>query len=279
MEIEKVLNDLNTIEMIFKTQVNNLKYGTLVRINNFENQNINQFTSEISTNTKQINKIITLCNSIINLYNSIKDMKQNYMLYYSVDSITRETFLLLTMTDNRDEWRVLQGTLDSSKSRENNKFVTNTQLLCMTFTDRHFNLENSVLLHYVKNILKVCESQPQQKEPQKFNSNYSDDCLKKILLYLIKKSLMPATDAGLWLYWFNRNPKYNNPTQLKLNSKFSPTLLANVMQTICGEYQTVSAKNAIEKLKIVRPAIRNDRPNEVIKDIMQFITIDKQTKQ
>lgn len=108
------------------------------------------------------------------------------------------------------------------------------------------------------------------KEPAKFNSKLSNECLTKIVQHLIsKEKQLSTTDAGLWLYWFNRNPLLENPTQLVWNG--SATMLANVMSTICGTYQTVAAKAAFKNWKKTTVSKSGDNKSELIKELHHII--------
>jgi hypothetical protein len=108
----------------------------------------------------------------------------------------------------------------------------------------------------------------------KFKSEYSDKCLTDIMHLLIKmkKGLDKETDAGLWLYWFNRNPKYEKVEPFKW--KGSPTMISNIIQTICktAEADVIKEAFGVEKVK---PSASEYAKIKIIKSIKQLITIDK----
>ncbi len=119
------------------------------------------------------------------------------------------------------------------------------------------------------------ESKESNGEIKKFKSELSDDCLINIMHLLVKQKELPSTDVDLWLYWFNRK-SINNTTQLIWSG--TPTMLANVMSTICGTYQRIAAKVAIKDWKDASVSMSGRRKADLIKEIEQKITISKQTK-
>jgi hypothetical protein len=116
--------------------------------------------------------------------------------------------------------------------------------------------------------------QPPAPDRTKFDApKLSNDCLTKIMMHLVDKKQLSKTDAELWLYWFNRNPLFDNPKQLKWIG--SPTMLANVMSQICGNYQKSVAKNAFEPTSHTAPTMSKYKNTKMYRTINQIMTISK----
>jgi hypothetical protein len=129
----------------------------------------------------------------------------------------------------------------------------------------------------IENAKIKCIENNEKKDPTKFKSILSDECLIKIMqLLMSKEKQLSTTDAGLWLYWFNRNPMFKNPTQLIWNG--SATMLANVMSTICGIYQTVAAKTAFKEWKKGNVSKSGDNQSNLVKEINAIILINTAKK-
>jgi hypothetical protein len=137
-----------------------------------------------------------------------------------------------------------------------------------TGVDTYISGKFNMVLEYCKTKLKAPTDQTKFDAPK-----LSDDCLTKIMQHLVDKNQLSKTDAGLWLYWFNRNPKFENPTQL--NWSGTPTMLANVMSQICGTYQTVAAKAAIKDVKITNVSKSKYKNGAMYKAINQIMTINQ----
>lgn len=107
----------------------------------------------------------------------------------------------------------------------------------------------------------------------KFHSQLSDDCLIKIMHYLISKNLLENTNSDIWHYWFNRK-SINSPETLKWNG--SNTKLSNVVQHLCGESIAHSVKTAFCTNGYVKPTKSKYERSRTYKEIEQIITISKQ---
>jgi hypothetical protein len=107
----------------------------------------------------------------------------------------------------------------------------------------------------------------------KFHSYLSDDCLIKIMHYLISKNLLENTNSDIWLYWFNRK-SLNSPETLKWNK--SNTLLSNIIQHLCGESIALTVKTAFHTKIHVKPTKSKYERSCTYKEIEQIITISKQ---
>ena len=106
-----------------------------------------------------------------------------------------------------------------------------------------------------------------------FTSNLSDEALNKIFQKLCKENKLPKnTDAGLWLYWFNRNPMSTDTKQLDWEGR--PSMLTNVIQQICGEADA-DAIMAAFGVKKCSPTQSKHINTDIGKTIAQIITIEK----
>lgn len=107
----------------------------------------------------------------------------------------------------------------------------------------------------------------------KFNSSLSDDCLIKIMHYLLHQKKLIHTNADIWLFWFNRNYiKVPEP----LIWVGSPTLLSNVIQHLCGESIAATIKTAFGTSVYVKTTKKRYERCKMYKEIEQIITISKQ---
>lgn len=109
----------------------------------------------------------------------------------------------------------------------------------------------------------------------KFHSPLSDDCLTKIMHYLLHKNKLERVNIDVWLYWFNRK-FIKIPEPLKW--KGSNTLLSNIIQHICGESNSATIKTAFSTQGYVKPTRKIYESGKVYKEIEQIITISKQKK-
>lgn len=106
----------------------------------------------------------------------------------------------------------------------------------------------------------------------KLISPLSDDCLIKIMQYLIQKKKLDNTNSDSWLFWFNR--KYiKTPAPLKW--KGSNTLLSNIIQHLCGESNSTTIKTAFCTQIYVKPTRKIYESGKMYKEIEQIITISK----
>jgi hypothetical protein len=106
----------------------------------------------------------------------------------------------------------------------------------------------------------------------KFYSLLSDDCIIKIMHYLIVKKVLETTNSDLWLFWFNR--KYIKvPAPLKW--KGSNTLLSNIIQHLCGESNATTIKTVFCTQSYVKPTRKIYESGKMHKEIEQIITISK----
>lgn len=109
----------------------------------------------------------------------------------------------------------------------------------------------------------------------KFYSPLSDDCLIKIMLYLIHKKKLDNSNTDVWLFWFNR--KYIKvPEPLKW--KGTPTMLSNIIQHLCGKSIAATIKTAFYRIKYIKPTRKIYESSKLYKEIEQIITIAKQKK-
>lgn len=113
----------------------------------------------------------------------------------------------------------------------------------------------------------------QDKTLPKFYSTLSDDCLIKIMLYLIHKKKLDYSNTDVWLFWFNR--KYIKvPEPLKW--KGSSSMLSNIIQHICGESISSTIKTVFCMKKYLKPTKCKYEHSRTHKEIEQIITISKQ---
>lgn len=107
----------------------------------------------------------------------------------------------------------------------------------------------------------------------KFNSTLSDDCLIKIMQYLIHKKKLDNSNTDIWLFWFNR--KYVKvPEPIKW--KGSPSMLSNIIQHMCGESISSTIKTAFCTKEYIKPTKCKYEHSRTHKEIEQIITISKQ---
>ncbi|MDD3319837.1 MAG: hypothetical protein PHS59_00120 [Paludibacter sp.] len=107
----------------------------------------------------------------------------------------------------------------------------------------------------------------------KFNSSLSNDCIVKIMHYLLHKKMLINTNADVWLFWFNRN-YIKVPEPLIWDG--SPTLLSNVIQHLCGESIAATIKTAFGTKVYVKTTKKRYERGKMYKEIEQIITISKQ---
>ena len=104
----------------------------------------------------------------------------------------------------------------------------------------------------------------------KFKTELSDECLIKVMHYLLNKKLLINTNSDSWLFWFNLKD-LNNPVYLKWND--SPTLLSNVIQHLCGNCISNTIKTAFATNLFVKPTWKLYQTSKTYKEIEQIITI------
>jgi hypothetical protein len=104
----------------------------------------------------------------------------------------------------------------------------------------------------------------------KFKTELSDECLIKVMHYLLNKKLLINTNSDSWLFWFNLKD-LNNPVYLKWND--SPTLLSNVIQHLCGNCISNTIKTAFATNVFVKPTWKLYQTSKTYKEIEQIITI------
>lgn len=109
----------------------------------------------------------------------------------------------------------------------------------------------------------------------KFNSSLSDDCLIKIMHYLLHKKKLINTNADIWLFWFNRN-YIKVPMHLIWDG--SPTLLSNVIQHLCGESIAATIKTAFGTTVYVKTTKKRYERCRMYKEVEQIITISKKKR-
>ncbi|MDD4992148.1 MAG: hypothetical protein PHR83_07955 [Paludibacter sp.] len=107
----------------------------------------------------------------------------------------------------------------------------------------------------------------------KFNSTLSDECLIKIMHYLLHKKKLINPNTDIWLFWFNRN-YIKVPVPLTWDD--SPTLLSNVIQHLCGESIAATVKIAFDTTVYVKPTKKRYERSKMHKEIEQIITISMQ---
>lgn len=107
----------------------------------------------------------------------------------------------------------------------------------------------------------------------KFNSGLSDDCLIKIMQYLVNKHKLDNTNSDIWLFWFNR--KYIKVPE-PLRWKGSLSMLSNVIQHVCGESVSNTIKTVFSTKEYIKPTKNKYEHSKMHKEIEQIITISKQ---
>jgi len=132
-------------------------------------------------------------------------------------------------------------------------------------------------LRIIANIEKEIEVNNKKEITPYFDSDVSDETLIKImhLLTKMKPGLNKDTAADLWLYWFNRNPKYDRIVQL--NWEGTPAMISNIIQTIC---KTAKADAIIAAFGVKKVTCSTKKYAKFywIQEIKQLITKDKQKK-
>ena len=107
----------------------------------------------------------------------------------------------------------------------------------------------------------------------KFKTELSDECLIKIMHYLLRKKKLINPNADCWLFWFNlKDIKVAEP--LKWNG--SPTLLSNVIQHLCGSCISNTIKTAFGTDVFVKPTWKIYQSSKMYKEIERIITVSKQ---
>jgi hypothetical protein len=104
----------------------------------------------------------------------------------------------------------------------------------------------------------------------KFNSVLSDNCLVKIMHYLISKEQLAYTNSDLWLFWFNRK-SITKPEPLNWDG--SPTMLSNVIQHISFKSKPKTIETIFPTSVYVKPTRKIYESSITYKEIEQIITI------
>lgn len=104
----------------------------------------------------------------------------------------------------------------------------------------------------------------------KFNSDLSDDCLIKIMLFLKSEQWLENPNSDNWLFWFNRKPLVNKS---ELVWKGTPTMLSNVIQHLCTTCVSNTIKVAFATKDYVKPTRSDYRKGNTYKKIEQIIIV------
>jgi len=266
---QKIIKCLNTMNDVLDHWINNQPENlTCAYINGFSEINFNNITVFSSQ------KIYNEAEKVLQKYNSIQNKNLGTKIIFYNHSILGETMLLLNYNNEENEWQIDNGWKNGEPATVGKLYPLPKKTdSFLPYVSNYDVLRPDFIEKFCNNILTIPK---ENNQPAKFKSNYSDESLTKIMQLLVSKKQLAETDLDLWLYWFNRNTKYETPIQMDWIG--TATMAANVFSTICETYQTVAAKAAFKDIKITSVSIPKDRPNTLLKRINGIIVIDKQNK-